>query len=396
MSFMEKRRTSSTTEQSSTNASSHKTGTITELSPVVEQLPFPEYNPLLSGPLQPLSPTLSASLEQSFIEKQSSRTGQLAQETPVPPSQSSPIPQTTLTTQTERITTSLMPLSPILFSNVTRTLPEVTRTLPEVQAGQMDQMGAMLTRSNTTSLRQPLVIRATGKKSKGIRPPQGRRMVVNIAVITLLSFIIVGSLLAVLPADTSAHAGFNPLSPIMKYFSSKTNNTTLLAQQAATATAVTQDGYDPGGEHTYAGVPTAPPTGNGSGSGSSNPVTSGGGPGRFFYGQCTYWANMRYEALTGIYVSWLGNADEWAYGASANGWMVSSYPHVPSIIVLQPGVEGAGPYGHVAIVESINSNGTVYTSILNWAQDGGGFGILSYHNFSYPSYGVSFVWAPGH
>jgi surface antigen len=271
-------------------------------------------------------------------------------------------------------------------------------------------------RKNTTSLRQTVVIRSTGKKSKGIRPPQGRRGVVNVAVVTLLSFIILGSLLAVMPADTSAHAGgFNPFSPVMKYFTVKSNNTTLLAQQAATATAVTQDGYDPGGNQTFAGVPTAPPavntggsstgtgtgsTGTGTGStgtgtgggttGGGNPVSSGG-PGRFFYGQCTYWANIRYHALTGEWVPWLGNAYQWSYGASVNGWVVSSTPHVPSIIVLQPGVQGAGPYGHVAVVEAINPDGSVYTSNYNWAQDGGGFGILSYHNF-YPGGGVSFVW----
>lgn len=394
MSFMEKRRTSSTTVKSAESTSSQGTGAVTELSPSIEQLSFPEYNPLLSGPLQPLSPLQSSLIEQSPVSdaadgRDSSRPYKLSGELPETPAQASPITSPTPSTP-------IIPFSPIILSNVTRVLPEVTRVLPDVGTVQTGMLP--VSKNNTSSLRQPVVIRATGKKSKGIRPPQGRRMVVNIAVITLLSFIIVGSLLAVLPADTSARANFNPFTPIMKYFTVKTNNTTLLAQQAATATAVTQDGFDPGGNQTYAGLPTAPAySGGGT---TSNPVggTTGGGvnsgpggPGRFFYGQCTYWANLRYHALTGLWVPWLGNADAWAYGASVNGWVVSSYPHLHAIIVLQPGVQGAGPYGHVAIVESISGN-SVYTSNYNWA---GNWGVLSYQTF-YVGPGVSFVWAPGY
>ena len=385
MSFMEKRQSSATTKKSAEGTISKGTSAITELSPAIEQLPFPDYNPLISGPLEPLSPIPSSSVEQSRVTG-SPKTRQLLGDTPETPAQVSPITSPTPSTQ---ITT----FSPIILSNVTRTLPEVTRSLQHVQT---DQLGMQpIIRNNTTSLRQPIVIRSTGKMSKGIRPPQGRRMVVNVAVITLLSFIIIGSLFAVLPADTSAHSGFNPFTPIMKYFTSKANNTTMLAQQAATVTAVTQDGFDQGNQ-AYAGLPTAPAGGGVY----SNPVggTTGGGvssgPGgldRFFYGQCTYWANMRYHALTGLWVPWLGNADEWSYGASVNGWVVSAYPHVPSIIVLQPGVQQAGPYGHVAIVESISGN-AVYTSNYNWA---GGWGVLSYQTF-YIGSGVSFVWAPGH
>ena len=384
MSFMEKRQSSATTKKSAEGTISKGTGAITELSPVVEQLPFPEYNPLISGPLEQLSPIPSSPVEQRSITG-SPKTRQLSSETP---SQISPITSPTPSTQ-------ITSFSPIILSNVTRTLPEVTRSLQNIQTNQTGMLP--LIRNNTTSLRQPVVIRSTGKKSKGIRPPQGRRMVVNISVITLLSFIIIGSLFAVLPADTSAHGNFNPFNPIMKYFTSKSNNTPMLAQQAATVTAVTQDGFDQGNQ-TIVGLPTAPsysgggvttnPVGGTTGGG----VSSGpGGPDRFFYGQCTYWANIRYHALTGLWVPWLGNADEWAYGASSNGWVVSAYPHIPSIIVMQPGVQGAGPFGHVAIVESISGN-AVYTSNYNW---GGAWGALTYQTF-YVGSGISFVWAPGH
>ena len=63
---------------------------------------------------------------------------------------------------------------------------------------------------------------------------------------------------------------------------------------------------------------------------------------------------MRYEELTGHFVPWLGNADEWACQAAAYGWVTSTVPNPngPSIIVLAPGVQGAGSYGHVAVVET--------------------------------------------
>ena len=56
------------------------------------------------------------------------------------------------------------------------------------------------------------------------------------------------------------------------------------------------------------------------------------------------------------------------------------------------GVEGAGYFGHVAIVEKINADGSVYTSNYNWYGNGG-WDILSYVTFM-PGPGVSFVWHP--
>ena len=68
----------------------------------------------------------------------------------------------------------------------------------------------------------------------------------------------------------------------------------------------------------------------------------------------------------------------------------SSSPHVYSIIVLQAYVQGAGYYGHVAIVTGINGN-TVTTSTMNWYTNGGGYGIVSTATFTVGS-GVSFIW----
>ena len=261
------------------------------------------------------------------------------------------------------------------------TSPNVTRNLAEVETGAVPAMRGTTTslRSTTTSLRQPVVIRGTGKKSPGtMRAPHGRRWVVQLAVTGLLALIAVVTLITVLPAGTKGEMSFNPFQPIMNLAQSGSSNPSFLAQQAATVTAVTQDGFESGRPNqTYAGLPTAPP--------------GSGGYDGFTYGQCTYWADYRYHQLTGFWVPWGGNAWEWANGARAYGWIVSSTPHVPSIIVLQPGVQGAGGYGHVAVVERINSDGTVYTSNWNWYANGGGWARWSSWNFS-PGPGVSFVW----
>jgi len=66
---------------------------------------------------------------------------------------------------------------------------------------------------------------------------------------------------------------------------------------------------------------------------------------------------------------------------------------VPSIIVLAPGVQGSGGFGHVAVVERINPDGSVYVSTWNWYAGGGGWARTSYWTF-YPGPGVTFVWHP--
>ncbi|GAC1401696.1 MAG: hypothetical protein NVSMB49_16680 [Ktedonobacteraceae bacterium] len=356
MSFMDKRKGSALREPANSGPLPLEPELVNELSPI-EQLSFPDPADILNSIAQVSPTTQSTPLASTISEVSPLTTRQL-------PGITTPFPSPT----------------------ATRVLPEITRILPEVRTGD-------LPRSTTTSLRQPTVIRATGKKSSGtMRPPQGRRMVIHVAVTVFLALIVLGSLIAVVPTDSEGK-GYNIFSPIVKYFANKSNNTVLLVQQAATATAVTQDGYDPGNK-TFAGVPTAPPsygggTGTGAGGGGTGTGTGVGGDGNhFFFGQCTYWAAYRYHQLTGYWVPWLGNAGAWAYNATAFGWNVSSAPRVGSILVLAPGAEGAGPYGHVAIVESINADGSLTTSNFNWA---GYFGVMTYVTF-YPGPGALFVW----
>jgi surface antigen len=276
--------------------------------------------------------------------------------------------------------------------------PLVTRELTEVQT---DAFSAVPFQRNTTTLRQPVIIRGTGRKSSSLRPPESRRKPATHAIVTVvLALVVLGALFFVMPVGTNGQSSlFKSIigapNGQMNIANVKGNDTALIAQQAATATVVTQDGYDPGAA-VYAGVPTAPPSMSGStgstGSTGGAPVSTGGGLDRFFYGQCTYWANMRYYELTGHYVTWLGNADEWYAGALNAGWVVSSTPHIHSIIILQPYVQYAGSFGHVAVVEKILGNGVVETSDWNWE---GNWGVTTYVNFTYPMSGVSFAWFPG-
>ncbi|GHO51864.1 CHAP domain-containing protein [Ktedonobacter robiniae] len=113
-------------------------------------------------------------------------------------------------------------------------------------------------------------------------------------------------------------------------------------------------------------------------------------------GHDTYWANRRYHQLTGYWIAWHGDANQWVSGAQAAGWQVSQTPHFPSIIVLMPFVQGAGEHGHVGVVETLgttSSSTTIHTSNMDWYINGGGLNLLSYADFTVGT-GVYFIWHP--
>ena len=313
-------------------------GLVTQLSPA-EQVPFPQDAPLPGRKTRLLDYTSDARVSGPLADPVTGMTSSLPEQT---------------------------------------TSPGVTRVLPEIHTGTLPPLSS---RSSTTSLRLPVVIRATHKnRPRTIRPPKGRKWVISIAAISLLFVITIGTAFAVSPLGHEHGFAFGPLQMVAQLVHNNSNNPSLVAQMA-TATAITRtDGFDPTGSSTSSGSPPPPPMG-------------GGGLNRFAFGQCTYWANMRYHQLTGLWVPWLGNAYQWSYGAAASVWVVSSTPKVPSIIVLQPGVQGAGGYGHVAVVERINSDGSVYTSNMNMYANGGGWDIVSYVTYTRGP-GVSFVSHP--
>jgi surface antigen len=257
--------------------------------------------------------------------------------------------------------------------------PAVTQHLAQTGAlAPITPMPSTLVHANAQQ-RQPVLIPSTGKKSSGVMPPRsgGRaRMLTHISVATLLVVLVAGALVLASPIS-HGQGGLSLFQPKSSTAKNNAMNSSLVSQQAATATAVMQDGHDSGANTGQYGsyVPVAPVGAN------------QGGLGRFFYGQCTYWANMRYHELSGHYVPWLGDAWQWQQGAYSYGWNVSFTPVLHSIIVLQPGVQGAGGYGHVAIVEGINPDGSVSTSNWNWAGSGA---YTTYVTFR-PGPGVSFL-----
>ncbi|GCE04035.1 CHAP domain-containing protein [Dictyobacter aurantiacus] len=288
--------------------------------------------------------------------------------------------------------------------------------LPAVVKGTEVQPAAVSSANKelTSPQRGPIFIPGTGKKSSGtLRPPTGRKAVVNIGATVALVAVIIGALAAVIPVSSGLANGWgNIFHQSSNTVTSQQNNTALIAAQAATATAVTQDGFEyngAGGKYSFAGVqnnftlpdgtqtnqqpaqqtgPTSTGTTNGISS-STGTIADSSFVNPFTPGQCTYWADYEYHHLTGYAVTWSGNASAWAAGAAAAGWVVSSQPHVPSIIVLQPGTQYAGWAGHVAVVEKINADGSVATT--NWNVVG--WGVFSWNTYQ-PGPGVSFIWHP--
>ena len=98
------------------------------------------------------------------------------------------------------------------------------------------------------------------------------------------------------------------------------------------------------------------------------------------YGQCTWYVK---GDLNWVGNYW-GNAVDWASMAVAAGHTVNSVPTVGSIAYFAAGVQGASSYGHVAVVESVNADGTVTISEANYA------GML-YHERTIPTSGLLFI-----
>jgi surface antigen len=89
------------------------------------------------------------------------------------------------------------------------------------------------------------------------------------------------------------------------------------------------------------------------------PISGGN---RYAYGYCTWYAYNRRVQLGRPIPSNLGNANTWAKRAAAAGYRVDRIPEVGAIM---QNSGGWGGYGHVAIVEKINADGTIVVSEMN-------------------------------
>ncbi len=85
---------------------------------------------------------------------------------------------------------------------------------------------------------------------------------------------------------------------------------------------------------------------------------------RYAYGYCTYYAfNKRAAAGRPIGSNW-GNATTWASLARASGFSVDKNPRAGDVFQTSGGYGG---YGHVGYVESVNADGSILVSEMNYA-----------------------------
>lgn len=94
---------------------------------------------------------------------------------------------------------------------------------------------------------------------------------------------------------------------------------------------------------------------------SSSPSSSSASGNHFAEGYCTWWASERWHQLGRGYVPWFGNAGQWPAGARAMGYATGMTPRVGSIMATWE-----SSVGHVAIVESVNSDGSWTVSEENY------------------------------
>lgn len=95
-------------------------------------------------------------------------------------------------------------------------------------------------------------------------------------------------------------------------------------------------------------------------SGSSRPAVANSAGNSYVWGQCTWYAKSKRPDLPNN----LGNGGQWVANAAKYGYATGSTPRAGAI--------GEQP-GHVVYVESVNSDGTVNISEMNYA---GGVGVV--------------------
>lgn len=87
-------------------------------------------------------------------------------------------------------------------------------------------------------------------------------------------------------------------------------------------------------------------------------------------GQCTWWAIERRAAMgMPLPGGALGNAAEWAYTLGQAGFGVNSTPSRGAVI------QNGGGYGHVGVVEAVNSDGSITISEMNNYSAGGAYAV---------------------
>lgn len=96
----------------------------------------------------------------------------------------------------------------------------------------------------------------------------------------------------------------------------------------------------------------------------------------FYKRQCTSYASWKVNESGTNMTNWMqgpngksgifGNAENWDNNASIIGTIVTSIPQIKAVAQWEPFHSGAGSAGHVAFVESINSDSSVNISEYNF------------------------------
>ncbi len=106
-------------------------------------------------------------------------------------------------------------------------------------------------------------------------------------------------------------------------------------------------------------------------------VGGASGGNRYAYGQCTWYTYERRAQLGNPVGGMWGNANTWAYAASASGFLVDRNPSPGAIMA------NGGGYGHVAVVESVNPGVSVTISEMNGYRFGGGWNRVGHGDISW-------------
>ncbi len=174
--------------------------------------------------------------------------------------------------------------------------------------------------------------------------------------------------LVIPPVDglvATAQAGDTAASLAQKYGSSVERVLLFNDVDASGAIAAGTQVVVPGGQVVAAPAPA--PTRSSSGGSVSTSVNfaslnaSGNG---YDYGYCTWYAYNRRAALGKPIGGMWGNASSWAALARASGFSVNSTPSVGAVMQT---AYAAGGYGHVAVVEAVNPDGSILVSEMNYA-----------------------------
>ncbi|MGI8634873.1 MAG: CHAP domain-containing protein [Segetibacter sp.] len=88
------------------------------------------------------------------------------------------------------------------------------------------------------------------------------------------------------------------------------------------------------------------------------------GGNQYDYGYCTWYVYNRRAALGKPIGGLWGNASSWTALARGSGFNVNSTPSIGSVLQTP---NAAGGYGHVAVVESVHSNGSLTISEMNFS-----------------------------